>query len=288
MWGNIIDFESGAFIANEAPALFGILPIYGIIALIGLSFSISWAYIEWNKNNYRTWDFFNLIIFTSLFALYGAKIAYLILDYQNAFSSIGDENKLLNILTLILIPSFGRTIIGSIIFVPIGIYIYKRIWGPDLDFIKMTDIILPAMFIGQAIGRWGNLVNHQIYGEIVTESSLNFLPNWMKEHMYIIDENGVVGFRSPIFFYESIGDILAFVLLIIIVKTNNYWKKGTSLSLYFLFYGIIRSSTELFRDPSFQMKWGNVPISFVIALIFIILGISLFLYFNIQKNKVIG
>ncbi len=253
------------------PALFGIFPAYGFCVLIGGLVTAGWAYIEWNKNKYRTWDFAFLASFLLIFALYGAKIWYMIFDFQEAFSGVKD---ILSLLTIIFIPSFGRSIIGSIVFVPIGIIVWREIWGNEYNSLKIMDIILPAFFIGQAIGRWGNFANQEIYGAQV--DSLNWLPNFISDRMFI---DGA--FRQPLFLYESIADLIGFVTIIAFVKNISSLKKGSAAASYFFLYGLNRSIFELLRDEQFIMKWFNViPTSFITALLMMLFGIMMLIYLN--------
>lgn len=261
----------------EAPALFGILPYYGMLVLLGGVLSGAWAYLEWNKKGYRTWDFFFLSSWMLLFAIYGAKIWYIIFDPVNA---LGGVNDILDFLVIFFVPAFGRSIIGTIVFVPIGIWLWQRIWGAEYNTFKIMDIIMPAFFLAQAIGRWGNFVNQEVYGNIVTGDSLNWLPSFIKNGMFIDGQ-----YRAPLFLYESMVDLFGFVLMIIIFKTNNYWKDGVAGFTYIALYGLFRSLFELFRDPKFIMSWGHMPTNFVISLIMLLTGLSICIYLQIYKKN---
>lgn len=282
MWSALIDPGTTAYIANKPPALFGILPIYGLLAAFGFVLSFSWAYIEWNKKGHRNWDFFQVVTFSTIFALYGAKIWYMVFDPVNAFAGVND---ILDILIIVFIPSFGRSIIGTIVFAPIGIIIWKKYWGPDLKTLEIMDILLPSIAIAQAFARWGNFANHQVYGGIVSEESLNWLPSFIQNNMHIVNmDDGTVGYRSPLFLYESFADLATFIFIIIIFKTNNCWKEGTAGMFYIGTYGVNRASTELFRDPAFQMHWGPIPTSFVAAIFLIIIGYGIMFYLQYGNN----
>ncbi|BDU67832.1 MAG: prolipoprotein diacylglyceryl transferase [Candidatus Tyloplasma litorale] len=279
MWNELIDQETGAYIANKAPALFGVLPLYGVLIFIGFGLSCGYAYIGWNNKKYRNWDFIFCVSFTSIFALYGAKLWYLIFDPINAFSGVND---VLDVIILFCIPAFGRSIIGTVIFVPIGIWIWQKYWGPDNNTLEIFDVLLPSILIGQAIGRWGNFVNHQVYGDIVDPDKLNWLPIWLKNNMFIIDDSGAE-WRNPLFLYESFADLGSLLIIILIFKTNNYWKRGTMGFSYIFLYGIVRSSTELLRDSQFQMSWGanwniHIPTSFITALILVFVSFFFIIY----------
>ncbi len=253
------------------PALFGIFPIYGFCLLAGGLATVGWAYLEWNKKGYRTWDFVFLSSFLLIFAIYGAKIWYMIFDFQQAFNGVND---ILSLLTIIFIPSFGRSIMGTIVFVPIGIIVWREYWGSEYNSLEIMDIVLPAFFIGQAIGRWGNFANQEIYGSVV--ESLDWLPNFISDRMFIDD-----AYRQPLFLYESICDVISFVIIIAVIKNIKALRRGSSVSIYFTLYGLNRSIFELMRDEQFIMKWfDTIPTSFVIAIIMMVFGITMFIYLN--------
>ncbi len=279
-----MSFETYANMASTSPALFGILPYYGMIALVGGLCVAGWAYLEWNKKGYRTWDFLFLASWVFLFAIYGAKIWYMIFDPVNAF---GNVNDILDVLIIVFIPAFGRSIMGTIVFVPIGIWMWQRVWGSEYRTLDLMDIILPAFFIGQAIGRWGNFVNHEVYGHVVSGDSLNWLPSFIKDGMYIQEGKGMVAeYRSPLFLYESFADAIGFIILILIFKTNKYWKEGTLGLGYMTLYGLFRGCFELLRDKDFIMHWGPIPTSFVCAWIMfgICLGLLIFVQWIRKKD----
>jgi|GEM_PF-3258644 len=71
--------------------------------------------------------------------------------------------------------------------------------------------------------------------------------------MYI-KTGDIIGYRNPLFLYESFADVIAFVIIISVIKSNNYFKEGTQGSTFLIFYGIIRAIMEITRDSAYQMK----------------------------------
>ncbi|WP_350266844.1 prolipoprotein diacylglyceryl transferase [Mycoplasmoides gallisepticum] len=121
-----------------------------------------------------------------------------------------------------------------------------------------ADAIIPTILIGQAIGRWGNFFNHEVYGQGLTaEQALNqwgFLKVLMPgvfEHMFI-NENGVTLFRVPIFLIESFFNVIAFVIIVSLLDFVKELKTGGRTMLYFFATGIIRLIIETQRDSQFK------------------------------------
>lgn len=269
---NIIELagSAGYETGYASTFFFGVLPLYGLCLLTGFILAAGWALLEWNRKGYRTYDFLFMTSFTTIFALYGAKLWYMVFAPVETF---GDVQSALDVFTIVLIPAFGRSILGTIVCTPIGLLIWQRVWGGEYKTLELIDIVMPAMFLAQAVGRFGNLFDHNVYGGIIDQSQISWLPDWMEAHLLIDGE-----YRQPLFLYESMADLAAFVLLIIIFKTNGYWKNGTAGFFYIGTYGLIRSCVEPFRDEMFKMSWGDFPTTFIISIILLIVGFTVFVY----------
>ena len=150
-----------------------------------------------------------------------------------------------------------------------------------------SDTIIPAILIGQAIGRWGNFFNHEVYGQIVQEA-IYFDPQtalvdptgaaftqwgWLKTLMPLVWENmwiktgNIIGFRVPIFLIESFMNVIVFLVLYYCVELIKGYRAGTLCFSYFFSTGLIRLIIELFRDD--QYKFDT---SIYMSIIFMIVG----------------
>lgn len=133
-----------------------------------------------------------------------------------------------------------------------------------------ADAIIPTILIGQAIGRWGNFFNGEIYGAAVSASDLYWLKLMMPgvfDHMVL---NGV--YYQPLFLYESFLNIVTFILIYGLLAEIRELRVGTIASLYFIDYGIIRFITESLRDASFRFTG-----TYILNSLFMIGGITLFI-----------
>ncbi len=235
---------------------------YGILILSAFLIVLFVSYIEWRKKRYRYFDFYILFSVGAFFALFGARWWFLIFnpsDFQGFIS--------------IFWISSGRSILGSIFFVTIWILYYVNFHAKYLEFNKVISIILPNILIGQCIGRWGNFFQQDVYGHVL--SNPWFLPNFISNAMYI---DGF--YRQPLFLYESIINLVGWILITFILKNIDKVKSGVHGSLYFVWYGLTRSSMELFRDPKYIMKIGNIPTSFVLSILILIIGIIMSIYYQ--------
>ncbi len=164
----------------------------------------------------------------------------------------------------------GLTIIGGAIFgIGIGLwyYIAKR---KEYSVTFAVDVIVPTILIAQAIGRWGNFMNQEVYGGVITNmNAWAWLPEFVKRQMFIRG-----AYRQPFFLVESIFNLLGYFLIRYGVGEGlkKYKKPLDQGLLYLVWYGLVRFIMEPLRDPEFMMgdggKWSSIN-----ALIFLIVGI---------------
>ncbi len=151
-------------------------------------------------------------------------------------------------------------------------YAYFNAKKRNIDFVDLADATLPNVLIAQAVGRWGNFLNQEAFGQVVSESFFNGWPLWFKNHMFI---NGA--FRQPMFLLESSLNILGFLLIYFGLKKIKSIKRGDYAYSYLLWYGIVRFIVEHYRSDSlmiFNLKSAQiVSIGFAIVGLLGLLGV---------------
>lgn len=155
-------------------------------------------------------------------------------------------------------------------------YICKK---EKIDFVDLADSTLPNVLIAQAIGRWGNFLNQEAFGQVVSESFYAKWPLWFKNQMFI---NGA--YRQPTFLLESSLNILGFFLIYFGLEKIKNIKKGDYAFAYLFWYGIVRFIVEHFRSDS--LMFLNFKSAQIVSLIFVIIGTLGFSgYFVKNKNS---
>ena len=166
----------------------------------------------------------------------------------------------------------GMSIIGAIIGGAVGATIYKFI--KKKPFLQIADVITSVLLLGQAIGRWGNYFNEEVYGLEITNPANQWFPLGVN-----IDGT----WYEALFFYEFVLALLGFVaILIVYLKTR---EKGLATGIYLVYYGIIRIILETRRQPQYILKWGNVPVSALVCALFIMAGIAILTYVIIKSLR---
>jgi len=164
---------------------------------------------------------------------------------SNQAMGITTENYLRNPIEMFKIWKGGLGIPGGVIGGAVALIIYCK--AKKLSFLEWADYIAPGLLIGQAIGRWGNFVNQEVYGS----------PSNLPWAITIDPPYRMPGFEQiakyhPLFLYESLLNFLAAGLLVLI---NRKWRKklftGDLFLLYLVLYPTIRFFLEFLRlDPS--------------------------------------
>jgi prolipoprotein diacylglyceryl transferase len=122
----------------------------------------------------------------------------------------------------------------------------------DIQILQGIDIGVPTILVAQAIGRWGNFFNQEVYGAIADVSQWSWLPTFIQQQMTIGGS-----FRIPLFFIESMINLSGyFVIRYGIGEGLKRFKKPGDLALmYLVWYGLTRGIMEPLRNPTYNM--GN-------------------------------
>ncbi len=240
---------------------------YSVIMLI----SIIIAFILIKKEGRRFGidsDFlFNMGFWTVIFGIIGARLYYVIFNYELYKGHFWSIFK---------IWEGGIAIHGAIIggFLTILFFCKKN----HTRLLKITDICVPGLIIAQAIGRWGNFFNGEAHGPATT---LVHLQN-MHIPKFIIDGMNIAGiYYEPTFLYESLFCFLGFLILII-VRRYRYLKTGVLTSLYLMYYSVVRFLIESLRTDSLML--GGFKVAQIVSIILFIVGLGYILY-SLRKSR---
>ena len=212
--------------------------------------------IKESKKQKINLDDINDIIFNSLLVGFiGARLYYVLFNM-----SLYTKNPL----DIFKIWNGGLAIHGGIIFGLLALILTCK--KKNINIIKMTDIAVPGLIIAQAIGRWGNFVNQEAHGPITSLKELTslHLPNFIIEGMYINNN-----YYHPTFLYESIWNIIGFIIMIVLRKTKKL-KLGFLSGIYLIWYGIGRFFIEGARTDS--LMFFSLKVAQLMSIVFIIIG----------------
>lgn len=172
---------------------------------------------------------------------------------------------------------FYGGVIGGIAALFLIAIIKKR---PVSDF---TDFFAPALALGQGIGRWGNFVNQEAFG---TNTSLPWGMISEGTRQYLSQAGPQYAANSPVhptFLYEFTGNLLIFLLLLIIRRQSTFRFQTTSW--YFVLYGLLRFFTEGLRTDSLMIGQTGIRVSQLLSLVMIVLAAIYLAVMHIRQSK---
>ena len=236
---------------------------YGIILAMG--FLLSYLYVLKYSKKFKIPrdDISNLSIIASVCAIICARLYYVIF-YPGDFY-IKNPSK------IFMISEGGIAIYGAIIGGIISILVFAKI--KNLNPWSLLDIISLGVLIGQCIGRWGNFVNQEAFGEPTT------LP-WA-----MMSEKTFFKTVHPCFLYESLGCLAIFLFLHFYILNFKNIKAGNVFLLYMICYGILRSLIESLRTDSLIIPLTNLRISQVLGILISIVSLSIIFARILFTNK---
>ena len=170
----------------------------------------------------------------------------------------------------------GLSIVGGILGGLISVFTFCMV--RRVSFFRVGDCVVVGLLVAQAMGRWGNFFNQEVYGGVVENPAWQWFP-------FAVNINGT--YHYAFFFYESIFNLTVAALLFWNGWKNPYKPNGLNCALYFTSYGLIRSIMEPLRDPSYILGGGGIPWSLVMSLGMLVGGaiwVASLLVVNKRKN----
>jgi phosphatidylglycerol:prolipoprotein diacylglycerol transferase len=169
----------------------------------------------------------------------------------------------------------GLAIHGALIAGALVLFFYVRKKG--LEFWQLASIILPGIALGQAIGRWGNYFNQELFGRPTDLPWGIFIDIQNRPAEFLIYQ-----YYHPTFLYESIGCLFIFgVLLFLHKKLSGQYKYLTIISTYFITYSILRFSLEFIKVDSTPtiglLRWPQI-------MSLIIIGAVIAVNYSLRKS----
>ena len=202
----------------------------------------------------------------------GARIAYVIGEWNNSFAQRIAEG---DWWAPFAIWEGGITILGGAIGgIVVGALWYKwRNRGKNL--FLAADLIVPAILIAQAVGRWGNFFNCEVHGLAVDEAAWKWLPEIIFRNAHYSDSGATLldQIYVPLFFIEAIVNLLGYFILAHVFgkALRKYTELGDLAFGYIVWYGLTRVFMEPLRSPSYQMGEKGYW-SWIWAMVFVVVG----------------
>lgn len=233
---------------------------YGIFITVAMVTALLISIKRVKRINVCSDDMLVLFLIAIPMAVIFARLGYVISNYKDYFVKPYDWAAFVN---TIAIWKGGLTIMWGVPGGCLGALIWAKIYKKNI--IKVADIVLPTVLLAQAMGRWGNFFNQELYGQPITNPSAQ----WFPLGVYIASEGG---WFQATFFYEMVLNVIGFVVLSVLVRRLDV--KGFGSLSYFAWYCTVRGIMEIFRSETnaFDEKTGFNTVMvfcFIMAALFI-------------------
>lgn len=235
---------------------------YGILITLGIVLAVlyvCWRAKEWK---YNMDDLLDGVLVVVPLGVLGARLFYV-------FTADGFD-----LSEWYRIWDGGLAIYGGIIAGILGIVIICVV--KKMRLFRLMDCAAPAVMIAQSLGRWGNFCNGEAFGA----EYHGFLRMGLSH-----DPTGRTYYVHPTFLYESLWNLVGFILINLVYKKKKF--DGQIALMYLGWYGLGRFFIELLRQDSLDITFGSqsLRISSVIGFLFFVFCTAMIIIFSIKPKN---
>jgi phosphatidylglycerol:prolipoprotein diacylglycerol transferase len=270
----MIDFTPGSIAIQLGP-----IPVYwyGIAYAVGLAVAYVVMVAQARRLRLDPAVIANGMIIVAVAALIGGRL-YHVIDQFNACPPAVPDGPCYsqNLLKIVLPPYSGLGVYGGLVTGTIAAIAYARY--QHIDFWAYTDAVAPGLFAMQAVGRWGNFFNQELYGPptnlpwgIAIDCAHRVAP-WTCDGYPLATTH-----FQPLFLYESISGILGAAVLIWLARRRPAWyRKGDLLLIFFVWYALVRFLLENLRTGNWRLE--GIPTAQLFSILFAAGALFVFWY----------
>ncbi len=253
---------------------YGVFIVIGMIAGFFLALHLAKAT---GQNSEAYWDFALIAIFVSVL---GARIYYVIFEWD----SFKDD-----LLSIFNLRNGGLAIYGGVIAAFITLFVFCRI--RKMNALLVGDTCVPGLILGQAVGRWGNFMNREVFGGYSDGLFSMQLPvaavrdrtDITAEIAAHIPEGANYINVHPTFLYESVWNL--FVLALLLAYRRHKRFDGELCLLYLGGYGLGRFFIEGIRTDTLFIPGTAIPVSQVLAMAMLVFSVAADIVVRIRLKR---
>jgi phosphatidylglycerol:prolipoprotein diacylglycerol transferase len=244
----------------------GSIPVYwyGVCYAVGLAATYMVVTREARRRGLDVRLVDNGIIIVAVAALIGGRL-YHVIDQWQLYKD--------DWLKIVMPPYTGLGVFGGIITGTIAMFLFTRWKG--VSFWRWADVVAPGVFVMQAIGRWGNFFNQELYGP----------PTTLPWGIAIDCAHRTIDYPCttfpvettafhPLFLYESVSGILgAITLLWIARRWGSRMRPGDLFLVWVIWYSVVRFALETLRSQNWTL--GGIPTAMIVSSALIALSVAI-------------
>lgn len=256
------------------------IALYGVLIGLGVLSGVFLAAYVAGKEKVNTdiiWDF---VIYAVVFSIIGARVYYVIFEWDMY------KNNLVEIFNL---RNGGLAIYGAVIAAFTTLYVYCRV--KKQSFLQLVDICVPGLALGQAIGRWGNFTNCEVFGGYTNNLLAMRLPISAVRSRdisaelaaHILEGTNYIQVH-PTFLYESLWNLVLIGIMLLYRSHKKF--EGEIWLLYLGGYGLGRFWIEGIRTDQLYIIGTTIPVSQMIAIVCVIAAVAADIVVRYRMKKV--
>jgi phosphatidylglycerol---prolipoprotein diacylglyceryl transferase len=253
---------------------------YGILIMLGALAAAWLADLEAKRRNLNREVVWDSLAWLLIGGIIGARIWHILTPPPSMVAQgITTMFYLTHPLDALAVWNGGLGIPGAVIGGAIALLIYTQ--SHKLNFLQWTDAIMPGLALAQAVGRWGNFINQELYGAPTTLpwaikiDLAHRLPGFMEYETY-----------HPLFLYESILNLINMgVLLWLGRRFPDKLKNGDLLLAYLVMYPTYRFLLEFLRLDASQVGGLNFNQTFMGIIAILAAGTLIWRHWPKQKTS---
>lgn len=235
------------YVSRTFIELFGLrIHWYGVLIALGIALGVGLAGARQKKLGLAKDTALDLALICIPAAIVGARLYYVAFSWE----SYADDPWW----KIFAVWEGGLAVYGGVLAGLLAGWLYAR--RRRISFWQLADLVAPCIPLGQAIGRWGNFINQEAHGGLVSDPALQFFPISVKI--------GEAWFYAT-FFYESVWCLSIVIAILIGERKNWFCRRGDAFLAYVFLYALERSFVEGLRTDSLYL--GAFRVSQLLSLL---------------------
>jgi phosphatidylglycerol:prolipoprotein diacylglycerol transferase len=237
---------------------------YGILITLGVVAATMLARAEAKRRGQDPELIWDMLIWIVIAGVVGARVWHVLTPPPSMVAQgITTQYYLTNPLDMIDIRKGGLGIPGAVAGGVLAMWIYTR--RKKLSLITWLDITAPGLALAQAIGRWGNFFNQELYGA----------PTNLPWKLYIDPAHRLAGYAGvsyyhPLFLYESLWNLANMAILLWLARRfSDRLKTGDIFLSYLVIYPVGRFLLDFLRLDASRLAGinANQTLSAIVAVV---------------------
>lgn len=232
--------------------------LYGILIAFGAYLALQWTVRRYETMGGDAALAERAALAAILFGFLGARVGYVIPRLDRFLDAP---------LTVFAIWQGGLALFGGLTAGTLAVILVTRRGGGDVA--RMADAVAPGLPLAQAIGRWGNYFNQELYGrptDLPWALEVESIPERVRAAY-----PGATTFH-PTFLYESLWN-LGLVLILVRLDRRRILPRGALILVYAVGYGLGRFLVELLRIDTVE-RYAGLSRNNWLALLLVIIGVA--------------